>query len=71
MPPETTAIAAGQPVVTLVNVFTVEPSRQEELATRLAEVTDQTTRSRPGFVSANIHLSLDGTPGRQRRAMAQ
>lgn len=61
MPSETTSIAVDQPLVTLVNVFTVDPARQEELATLLADVTDQTMRSRPGFVSANIHLSLDGT----------
>jgi quinol monooxygenase YgiN len=48
-------------VTTLINVFTVEPARQDELVALLDEATEAVMRHRPGFVSANIHASLDGT----------
>src|SRR5215469_11963360 len=54
-------IATGQDVVTLVNVFTVTPDRQRQLAGLLAEATRAVMNRLPGFVSANIHRSLDGT----------
>ena len=41
-------------------VFTVIPDRQQELATLLIEATEHTIRHLPGFISANIHTSLDG-----------
>src|SRR6185295_15769117 len=47
-------------VVTLINVFTVEPARQQDLVDLLTHATDETIRHLPGFVSANIHKSLDG-----------
>jgi antibiotic biosynthesis monooxygenase (ABM) superfamily enzyme len=54
-------IATDQDVVTLVNVFTVSPERQRELADLLVEATRRTMNRLPGYVSANIHRSLDGT----------
>lgn len=56
-----TRIVAGAPVATLVNVFVVAPERQRELVDLLARVTDETMRDVPGFVSANLHVSSDGT----------
>ena len=56
-----TTIEAGQPVVTLINVFTVPPQRQQELIDLLVRATDDVMRHRTGFVSANIHRGLDGT----------
>jgi heme-degrading monooxygenase HmoA len=56
-----TVIRADAELVTLINVFTVEPERQQELVDLLNRATDQVMRHRPGFVSANIHASLDGT----------
>ena len=55
-----TAIAVGRPVVTLVNVFTVRTERQNALADLLVAATRDVMRQLPGFVSANIHRSLDG-----------
>lgn len=46
--------------MTLINVFTVEPDRQQELVDLLVEATDAVMRELPGFVSANIHRSDDG-----------
>jgi heme-degrading monooxygenase HmoA len=54
-------IAAGAPVATLVNVFVVAPERQRELVDLLTRVTEETMRGVPGFVSANLHASTDGT----------
>jgi quinol monooxygenase YgiN len=47
-------------LITLINVFTVDPDRQDELARLLIEATETTMRHRQGFVSATIHKSLDG-----------
>lgn len=55
-----TTITSDQPVVTLINTFTVEPERQQELMQLLIEATEQVMRHLPGFVSANIHRGLDG-----------
>ncbi len=46
--------------VTLINVFTCAPERQEELLALLQAMTDQVTRRLPGFISASFHRSLDG-----------
>ena len=43
----------------LINTFTVEPARAEELLAVLAEATLNGMRQRPGFISANLHLSPD------------
>ena len=45
--------------VTLINTFDVEPERAEELIAVLSKATAQTIRHRQGFVSANLHLSLN------------
>lgn len=56
-----TTISVGAPVVTLINVFTVEPDNQQRLVELWQEGTDEVMRQLPGFVSANVHRSLDGT----------
>ena len=55
-----TSISTRDDIVTLINVFTVEPARQQELVDLLIRATDETIRHMPGFVSATIHKSLDG-----------
>ena len=55
-----TTIRADAAIMTLVNVFTVEPPQQQELVDVLVEATDEVMQTLPGFVSANIHRSLDG-----------
>lgn len=47
--------------VTLVNVFTVSPENQRALVALLNEATETVMRHLPGFISASIHESLDGT----------
>jgi quinol monooxygenase YgiN len=49
-----------KPVI-LINVFTVEPDRQHELVELLGRATEDSVRHAPGFMSARLHRSLDGT----------
>jgi heme-degrading monooxygenase HmoA len=56
-----THISQRGDVVTLINVFTVAPEDQQRLLDLLVEATESVMRGRPGFVSANLHRSLDGT----------
>lgn len=46
--------------ITLVNLFTVEPEKQQSAATKIAEIYRTIIRRQPGFISAKIHKSLDG-----------
>ena len=46
---------------TLINVFTVEPERARQLADLLTQATEEVMQHVDGFISANIHLSTDGT----------
>ncbi|MFF8729761.1 antibiotic biosynthesis monooxygenase family protein [Streptomyces sp. NPDC015171] len=56
----TVQVDTTRPVVTLINVFTVSPDRQDELIELLVRATEETMRHQPGFVHANFHASLDG-----------
>ena len=55
-----TTIEKGAPVVTLPNVFTIDPSKQDALVKVLDDATHNVIKDLPGFVSANIHRGLDG-----------
>jgi len=56
-----TTITKNGHEVTLINVFTVDPAKQQALIDVLTRATETTMRHLPGFISANIHRSLDGT----------
>jgi quinol monooxygenase YgiN len=56
-----TTIEQNSGYATLINVFIVEPDRAAELAALLHTATQEVMRHQPGFRSANIHLSTDGT----------
>ncbi|MBA3424809.1 MAG: antibiotic biosynthesis monooxygenase family protein [Rubrobacteraceae bacterium] len=56
-----TQISVQGGVVTLINVFTVEPENQQRLLDVLVEATESVMNGMPGFVSANLHKSHDGT----------
>jgi quinol monooxygenase YgiN len=56
-----TTISTKSDVITLINVFTVEPEDQRRLIELLAEATEVSVRRAPGFVSASLHRSTDGT----------
>ncbi len=55
-----TTIATENNLVTLINVFTVEPEHQQRLVDIFVEAGEAMSK-KPGFISANIHKSLDGT----------
>jgi quinol monooxygenase YgiN len=57
----TTIISTDQDIATLINVFTMDPDSQQQLVDLLNEATSRVIRHRAGFISANIHASLDGT----------
>jgi len=54
-------IAESTGLVTVINVFAVEPSNQQKLLDILARATEISVHDMPGFVSAALHRSLDGT----------
>ena len=54
------SIAVEASVITLINVLEVSPERQSALVELLEKATHEVMRHIPGFVSANIHRSLDG-----------
>ncbi len=45
----------------LINVFTVTPADQRRLIELLTEATERFVRYAPGFISARLHRSLNGT----------
>jgi quinol monooxygenase YgiN len=56
-----TTISTKSDVVTLINVFTVEPAHQRRLVELLTEATEVSVHRAPAFVSASLHRSTDGT----------
>src|SRR5260370_8946495 len=56
-----TTISANSDVMTLINMFTVEPANQRRLVELLTEATGVSVRRAPGFVSASLHRSTDET----------
>ena len=56
-----TAIDKDNKLITLINISTVEPAKQQQLVDLLIQATETSMRHLPGFISANIHRSLDGT----------
>ena len=45
--------------LTFINTFTVEPDRAEALIQALKHSTEETFRSKTGFISVNLHMSRD------------
>jgi len=56
-----TQIFANSSVLTLINVFKVDPANQQRLVSLLTRATEGAVRHAPGFVSASLHRSTDGT----------
>ena len=53
-------INPNREVVTLINVFSVEPGGQENLMEILKEGTEKLFSRQPGFISTSFHKSHDG-----------
>lgn len=52
-------ITTKNEVLTVIIIFSVEPKRQQQLIDAIVEFLE-TVKQQPGFVSANIHKSIDG-----------
>jgi quinol monooxygenase YgiN len=48
-------------MITLINVFVVEPANQQRIVDLLVRATDEFVRQAPGFLCSTLHRSLDGT----------
>jgi quinol monooxygenase YgiN len=48
-------------IVTLINVFTVDPANQQRLVDLLTRATDGFVSHAPGLISSTLHRSVDGT----------
>jgi quinol monooxygenase YgiN len=53
-------ISKGRTPLTLINIFTVAPEKQDELIQLLTNVTEQHVRRHKGFISASLHRGVDG-----------
>lgn len=58
-----TTISKNKDIVTLINIFTVEPENQQRLLELWVEITEDVMCQQQGFISANFHKSLDGKHG--------
>jgi quinol monooxygenase YgiN len=56
-----TTISKDSQSVTLINVFTVDPANQAQLIALLKQATESAILDVPGFISAALHRSLDGS----------
>jgi quinol monooxygenase YgiN len=56
-----TTISKEHKILTLINVFTVDPSNQLQLTNLLTSATETSVRKMPGFISSSLHRSIDGT----------
>ncbi len=56
-----TTILPAQPICTMINTLTVKPENQQEVLDYLKQMTEEVVVTAPGFISANFHLSKDGT----------
>jgi len=54
-------ISSKANLLTLVNVFTVEPANQRRLVELLTEATESSVGQALGFASASLDRSMDGT----------
>ena len=56
-----TTISPASNFLTLINIFKVDPENQRKLLELLTMATRESVRKVPGFISASLHRSLDGT----------
>lgn len=54
-------MAIEEDAITLINVFPVEPEKQDELVEILTRTSEQTMKHHPGFLSATVFRGINGT----------
>jgi quinol monooxygenase YgiN len=55
------AIVAGADCATFINSFRCEPSDQDEVVSINVDIVEEVASKFPGFISASVHRSIDGT----------
>jgi quinol monooxygenase YgiN len=55
-----TTISTENNYLTLINVFTVDPSNQQQLVELLTMATEGSVNKITGFISSSLHRSIDG-----------
>jgi quinol monooxygenase YgiN len=55
------AIVSGAGYATFINTFRCEPSDQEEVVRINVDIIEHVASKFPGFISASVHRSVDGT----------
>jgi hypothetical protein len=55
------AIITGAEYATFINTFRCQPSSQEEVVRINVDIVEQVASTFPGFISAAVHRSTDGT----------
>jgi quinol monooxygenase YgiN len=56
-----TTIVANSQLITAITVFAVEPENQQRLVDLLTRAAREVIQKQPGFISINVHKSLDQT----------
>ena len=56
-----TTIVANTQVTTGITIFTVAPENQQQLVDLIVRAAEEIAQSQPGFISINVHKSLDKT----------
>ena len=54
-------IVSGAGYATFINTFRCQPSNQDEVVQINIDIVDRVASSYPGFISATVHRSRDGT----------
>jgi quinol monooxygenase YgiN len=54
-------IVNGAPHATFINTFRCEPSNQDDVVQINIDIIDHVASTSPGFISATVHRSTDGT----------
>jgi heme-degrading monooxygenase HmoA len=54
-------ISEGKKILTVINIFTVRPEDQQRLVDVLVAADTAVIKELPGYISANVHRSIDGT----------
>lgn len=55
-----TEISADGQLATFINVFPTKPRDQQKLVDLIVKAHEELIRHRPGYVSGNVHRSVDG-----------
>jgi heme-degrading monooxygenase HmoA len=56
-----TPIQENTDVTTIINYFTVKPETQQKMIDAWIKFVESYVKHVPGFISANLHKSIDGT----------